>query len=160
MTIEIDEIAAGVHRLSTYVPEIAPPAGFTFNQFLVDADEPLLYHTGPRLLFAEVAQAVGRVLGSVDRLRRVSFAHLGSDESGSTNHRLEAVPHAEIVSNETGCLVSVDDLAVRPPHVLADGEVLADDDDRRALAVLERGWQGVAGKGCPDLSDRTSDNER
>ncbi len=27
-------------------PMSAPPAGFTFNQFLIDADEPLLFHTG------------------------------------------------------------------------------------------------------------------
>ena len=44
MQTRIDEIAAGVYRLSVYVPDIAPPVGFTFNHFLVRADEPMLFH--------------------------------------------------------------------------------------------------------------------
>ena len=36
-----DEIADGIYRVSTFVPEMTPE-GFTFNQFLIDADEPLL----------------------------------------------------------------------------------------------------------------------
>ena len=38
METRIDEIADGIYRLSTFVPAIAPPAGFTFNQFLVLGD--------------------------------------------------------------------------------------------------------------------------
>lgn len=124
MTTRIDEIAPDIYRLSTYVPEIAPPAGFTFNQFLIDADEPLLYHTGPRMMFPAVSAAVERLLGSVDRLRWVSFAHVESDESGAMNLWLDAAPRAEIFFNEMGCLVSVNDLAGRPPHVMQDGDVL------------------------------------
>ena len=37
--------------------EIAPPAGFTFNQFLVRGDEPLLFHTGMRGLFPLVSRS-------------------------------------------------------------------------------------------------------
>lgn len=48
MNTTIDEIADGIYRISTWVDQIAPPAGFSFNQFLIDADEPLLFHTGPR----------------------------------------------------------------------------------------------------------------
>ena len=69
----IDEIADGIYRLSTYVPEIAPPAGFTFNQFLIRADEPLLFHCGPRRMFPLVAGAVGQGdagrPAALDRLR-------------------------------------------------------------------------------------------
>ena len=57
------EIADGIYRLSTYLPDITP-AGFTFNQFLVDADEPLLFHSGPRALFPLVSEAVSRVMPS------------------------------------------------------------------------------------------------
>ena len=35
------EIADGIYRISTFVPGPA----MTFNQILVDADEPLLFHT-------------------------------------------------------------------------------------------------------------------
>ena len=48
METRIDEIADGIYRLSTYMAEVAPPAGFTFNQFLVKADQPLLFHYGMR----------------------------------------------------------------------------------------------------------------
>ena len=51
METRINEIADGIYRLSTFVPDIAPPAGFTFNQFLVLGDEPLLFHTGLRRMF-------------------------------------------------------------------------------------------------------------
>lgn len=41
---DVAEIADGIYRLSTFIPDIAPPAGFTFNQFLITAAEPLLFH--------------------------------------------------------------------------------------------------------------------
>ena len=59
MSVRIDEIADGIYRLSTFVPDIAPPAGFTFNQFLVLGDEPLLFHTGLRRMFPSVREALG-----------------------------------------------------------------------------------------------------
>ena len=60
METKVDEIAERIYRLSTFVPEIAAPAGFTFNQFLIDADEPLLFHCGPRALFPCVSKALAR----------------------------------------------------------------------------------------------------
>ena len=72
MTTSLDEIADGIYRISTYVPEIAPPAGFTFNQFLLKADEPLLFHTGPRGMFPLVAEAVATVV-PVESLRWITF---------------------------------------------------------------------------------------
>ena len=56
METQVDEIADGIYRLSTFVPEIAAPAGFTFNQFVVKADEPLLFHCGPRQMFPLVSR--------------------------------------------------------------------------------------------------------
>jgi hypothetical protein len=64
MSTTVDEIADGIYRLSTWVPDVAPPAGFTFNQFLIDADEPLLLPTGPRAMFPLVSEAVARILPS------------------------------------------------------------------------------------------------
>ncbi len=55
------EIADGIYRFSTCVADAAP-GGFTFNQFLIKADEPLLFHTGPRRLFPLVSEAIARVL--------------------------------------------------------------------------------------------------
>lgn len=123
METRIDEITDGIYRLSTHIPDIAPPAGFTFNQFVIDGDEPLLFHTGGRGLFPLVSAAVARVV-PLDRLRWISFGHVESDENGAMNQFLAAAPNAEVVFNPLGCLVQLDDLADRPPRPLADGEVL------------------------------------
>jgi flavorubredoxin len=119
----LDEIADGIYRISTYVPEIAPPFGFTFNQFLVDADEPLLFHTGPRQLFPLVSEAIARVM-PLDRLRWITFGHVEADECGAMNEFLAAAPDAQVAHGTMGCLVSLNDMADRPPRQLADGDVL------------------------------------
>jgi flavorubredoxin len=123
MDVRTDEIADGVFRLSTLVPEIAPPAGFTFNQYLIRAGEPLLFHTGPRHMFPAIREAVERIT-PIAGLRWVSFGHVESDECGSMNQWLAAAPNAQVVHGATACMVSLNDLADRPPRALADGEVL------------------------------------
>lgn len=122
METRTDEIAGGIYRFSTYVPDVGP-TGFTFNQFFVDADEPLLFHTGMRALFPAVSAAVARIR-PVEQLRWITFGHVEADECGAMNLFLEAAPRAEVAHGEVGCLVSIDDLADRPPRRLADGEVI------------------------------------
>jgi flavorubredoxin len=123
MTTRIDEIAAGIYRFSTFVPHIAPPAGFTFNQLLVMGEEPLLFHLGHRKTFATTAAAVAKVL-PLERLRYLSFGHVEADECGAMNEWLAAAPNARIVHGLTGVRVSIDDIADRPARALTDGEVL------------------------------------
>jgi len=123
MTTRIDEIADGIYRLSTWVPEIAAPAGFTFNQILIDAEEPLLFHTGHRSTFPDVSAAVARVV-PLDRLRWITFGHVEADECGAMNQFLAAAPDAQVAHGALGCAISLDDMADRPPRPLADGEVL------------------------------------
>jgi flavorubredoxin len=123
MDVRTAEIADGVYRFSTFVPEIAPPLGFTFNQYLIDAEEPLLFHTGPRGLFQPVSEAVARVI-PLQSLRWISFGHVESDECGSMNQWLAAAPAATVAHGMTACMVSLNDLADRPPRPLADEEVL------------------------------------
>ncbi|HEY2178692.1 MAG TPA: MBL fold metallo-hydrolase [Caulobacteraceae bacterium] len=123
MSTRIDEIADGIFRISTWVGEVAPPAGFTFNQYLVKADEPLLFHCGPRGMFEPVSAAAGTVL-PVASLRWISFGHVESDECGAMNRWLAAAPRAQVVQGQTACMVSLNDLADRPPRALNDGESL------------------------------------
>ena len=123
METRVDEITDDIYRLSTFVPEIAAPAGFTFNQFIVKADEPLLFHCGPRQMFPLVSEAAAKVI-PLESLRWITFGHVESDECGSMNQWLAAAPNAEIAHGEIGCLVSLNDMADRPPRALADGEVL------------------------------------
>ena len=122
MNTRTHEIADHIYRISTSVPDAAP-GGFTFNQFLIDADEPLLFHTGHRHMYPLVSQAIARIL-PVERLRWITFGHVEADECGAMNEFLAAAPHAEVAHGTTGCLVSLDDLCIRAPRRLADGEVI------------------------------------
>lgn len=119
METKVDEIADGVYRLSSYVEE----ADLLFNQILLDADQPLLFHTGLRAMFPSVSEAAARVVAH-DRLRWIGFGHLEADECGSMNQWLAAVPDAELMHTALGVLVSLGDLAERAPRGLADGEVV------------------------------------
>ncbi|HUP69193.1 MAG TPA: MBL fold metallo-hydrolase [Acidimicrobiales bacterium] len=123
MQTRTDEIADGIYRISTFVPDVAPPAGFTFNQFLIDAEEPLLFHAGHRQMFPLVAGAVATVM-PLDRIRWISFGHVEADECGAMNLWLDASPRAEVCHSEMGCLLSLNDLAERPPRPMTDGEIL------------------------------------
>ncbi|MFD6397145.1 MBL fold metallo-hydrolase [Nocardia sp. NPDC060249] len=122
MTTTIDEIAADIYRISTFVPGIGEQ-GLTFNQFLLADDQPLLFHTGHRAMFADVAAAIARVT-PVNRLRWITFGHVESDECGSMNEFLAAAPDAQVAHGAVGCLVSLDHMADRPPRPLADGETI------------------------------------
>lgn len=123
METNVDEIADGIFRISTWIEDIAPPAGFSFNQFLVRGEEPLLFHTGPRQMFPLVSEAVSRVV-PVESMRWITFGHVESDECGSMNDWLAAAPNSTIAHGMIGCMVSLNDMADRPPRPLADGEVL------------------------------------
>lgn len=126
----VAEIAPSIFRIATPVPPSAMPGGFSFNQILVVDEAPLLFHTGPRRMFPLVREAVAHVLGDVQRLRYVAFSHVEADECGSLNEWLAAAPNAEPVCSMTAAMVSVNDLADRPAHGLADGEELVLGDKR------------------------------
>jgi flavorubredoxin len=117
----IDEIADGIYRISTPVPPSDFPGGFTFNQFLIDDDEPLLFHTGLRRLFPVVRDAIESVL-PVSRLRHLSFSHFEADECGALNEFLGAAPRSAPLCGQLAADVSVRDVADRAPRALADGE--------------------------------------
>jgi flavorubredoxin len=122
MDTTVDEVAEDVFRISTWVSGIGPD-GFTFNQYLVRADEPLLFHTGHRSMFPAVSQAIDSVVG-LEALRWISFGHFESDECGAMNELLAAAPRAEIVNGELACLISINEVADRTPRAVADGEVV------------------------------------
>jgi flavorubredoxin len=122
MTTTLDEIAPGIYRVSTFVSEIGP-TGFTFNQFLIDDDEPLLFHTGHRSMFPSICGAIEKVL-PVSSLRWITFGHVESDECGAMNEFLTVAPNAQVAHGALGCMVSIAEMADRPPKALANGEVM------------------------------------
>jgi flavorubredoxin len=141
METRVDEIADRIYRLSTFVPDIGP-TGFTFNQFLIDADEPAIFHTGPRAMFPSVSEAVASLV-PLERLRWITFGHLEADECGAMNLFLAAAPNAQIAHTAIGCMVSINDLADRAPEPIAnDGTI--DLGGRRIRSVdtphVPHGW--------------------
>jgi flavorubredoxin len=105
------------------VPPSIVPGGFTFNQYLIRDDQPLLFHTGLRKMFPLNRDAVARLM-PVDKLRWIAFGHYEADECGAMNDWLAVAPDAQVAHGQTGCLVSLNDMADRAPRVLADGETI------------------------------------
>ncbi|MBZ5537962.1 MAG: MBL fold metallo-hydrolase [Acidobacteriia bacterium] len=115
----VTEITNGIYRFSTYIDS----SDLRFNQFLIDAEEPLLFHCGFSRLFPQVSEAVSRVI-PLERIRWISYGHHEADESGAMNKWLEAAPKACVVLGRIGCMLSATDLALREPKPLQDGETL------------------------------------
>ena len=121
----IVEIGDDIYRISTPVPpNPALPAGFTFNQFLIVDDEPLLFHTGLRGMFPLVREAIEAVIPA-STLRYLGISHFEADECGALNEFLEVAPHAMPLCGAVAKMVSVDDVADRDALGLGDGEQLS-----------------------------------
>jgi flavorubredoxin len=119
----VHEVAEGIYRINT--PVVIPGGGgFSFNQYLIVDEKPVLFHTGLRKLFPLVRDAVASVL-PVDRLRYLALSHVEADECGSLNEWLAVAPHAQPLCGTVAAMVSIEDLTDRSPRALADGEVLA-----------------------------------
>jgi flavorubredoxin len=118
----VNEVAEGIYRINTPV-DLPNGQGFSFNQYLIRDDQPLLFHTGPRRLFPLVREAVGALM-PVEQLRYVGVSHFEADECGSLDLWLDAAPQAEAVCSRIAAMVSISDVAVRAPRALADEEML------------------------------------
>lgn len=164
METKVDEVADGIYRLSTFTDQI--PGGFVFNQYLIDAEQPLLWHLGHRGLFPLVCEAVATIT-PVERVRWLSFAHVEADESGSMNQWLAAAPDSQVVHGMTGVMVSLNDLADRPPRAATNGEVV-DLGGKRVRWIdtphVPHGWESglmyeeaTGTLLCGDLFTRTGD---
>jgi flavorubredoxin len=138
----ITEIAPDVFRLSVYVSQF----DLQFNHFLVRDDEPLLYHTGMRRMFADLRETVSRLLPPAS-LRWISWSHFEVDECGSLNEWLAVAPEAQPLCSQIGAIVNLADYANRPPRGLVKGETVATGRYRFSLQPtphLPHGWDAGA----------------
>ncbi len=119
----VHEVADGIYRINTPV-SIEGAGGFSFNQYLIADDEPLLFHTGPRKMFALVQEAVASIV-PIKTLRHIAFSHVEADECGSLNEWLAAAPQSAPLCGAIAAMVSISDIADRAPRALADGEVVS-----------------------------------
>jgi flavorubredoxin len=120
----IDEIARDIYRINVAMPPSLIPGGFSFNQYLVADERPLLFHTGPRRLFGLVSEQIEKVM-PVSALRHIAFSHVEADECGSLNEFLAAAPEARPVCSEVAAKVWVNDLVDVEPLALSDGQTLS-----------------------------------
>jgi flavorubredoxin len=118
----VHEVADGIFRINT--PVLIGPGAFSFNQYLIVDDEPMLFHTGLRKIFPLVREAVASIL-PVERLRYIALSHVEADECGSLNEWLAVAPHVSPLCGTIAALVSISDLSERPPRPLADGESIS-----------------------------------
>ena len=119
----VHEVSDGIYRINTPVV-FEGGMGFSFNQYLIDDDEPLLFHTGPRKMFPLVQEAVASIL-PLERLRYIAFSHVEADECGSLNEWLAAAPQSSPLCGVVAGMVSVSDIADREPRTMNDGELLS-----------------------------------
>ncbi len=119
----VEEIADGIYRINT--PIVFESGGrFSFNQYLIVDDEPLIFHAGLRKMFPLVSEAVASVL-PLDSIHYIAFSHVEADECGALNEWLAAAPESVPVCSAVAAMVSISDMADRPPRPMADGEVLS-----------------------------------
>ncbi len=138
---EVDEIGPELFRISVYNPVF----NLQFNHFLVNDDEPLLFHTGYRATFPEIRDGVASIIDPA-RIRWIGFSHFESDECGSLNQWLEIAPNAQPVCSDLGAAVSLNDFSLRSPRGMAEGEVLTTGKRRFRLCRtphLPHGWDAA-----------------
>lgn len=142
METRIAEIADGIYRLSTLVPEVNPPLGFTFNQFLIKGEEPMLFHLGHRRMFPSISSTVAKIV-PLTSLRHLAYSHAEADECGALDEWLVAAPNATIAHGAVGCAIWLGDQASRAPRKVADNEVIDLGGKRVRFLVtphLPHGW--------------------
>ena len=119
----IDPIAPDIWRISIPLPPEVFPGGFSFNQYLVVDEKPLIFHTGPKKMFPIVREQIEKVM-PVERLRYIAFSHYEADECGSLPEFLAAAPEARPVCGAVGANVSISDIVDVEPIGMEDGQVL------------------------------------
>lgn len=151
-TPSISPIAPDTYRISIAMPPSVIPGGFSFNQYLVVDDRPLLFHTGPRKLFPLVRSQIETVM-PLERLRYIAFSHVEADECGALSDFLAAAPDAQPACSRVAAMVSIGDLVDVQPVVLEDGDTLQLGKHRlvwQSTPHLPHGWE------CGYLFDQTT----
>jgi flavorubredoxin len=122
MKTSIHEVGDQIYRISVELPPEALPGGFTFNQYLILDDEPLLFHTGPRPFFSFVKGEIEKVV-PVSRLKYLAFSHYEQDECGALNEFLAAAPCAVPLCGQVNVMINSGGMD-RAPRGMGDGERL------------------------------------
>jgi flavorubredoxin len=116
----VDHVTGGIYRISTYAPE----KRISFNQFLIDDDEPALIHTGTFPMYADVRAAVAQVLDP-SRLRYVIVPHFEADECGGMGRFAAAAPQSILACSLVGARINLQQWDYAGPFKgMQDGDVV------------------------------------
>jgi len=142
MKTSLDEIADGIFQISTFLPDVGE-WGFTLNQFLIRADEPLLFHCGPKWLFENMLEFASRVT-KMHRIQYLAFSHVETDECGALELWLKRVSRqAQVVMSTVAAQWTAADLTDAPVKALRDSELLSLGDRQvrwKATPHVLHGW--------------------
>jgi flavorubredoxin len=94
-TTHIDHIVGGIYRISTFSPDF----GITFNQFLIDDEQPTLIHTGTYDHYESVRSAISEVLDP-KRLAHLVLLHWEGDENGGMDRLMAQAPESQLVGSQ------------------------------------------------------------
>lgn len=114
----IDALGESLFSISTTVQPDMMARGFTFNQYPLIDDSPLLFHTGLRHQFDSVVEAISSVL-PIEKLRYISFYNMEADECGALNEFLDTAPDSQPIYNRVAAMNNIGDFSSRPPLVLS-----------------------------------------
>src|SRR5919198_6137143 len=131
MPAQLDEIVDGVYRIAHWTPE----SSITFNQFLIDDEQPTLVHTGVYAVYEDVRKAIAEVLDPA-KLANVVLLHWEGDENGGMERFLAEAPNAQLVGSALSIQINAQGFGVTERvRGFRDGETL--DLGRHTLRFLE-----------------------
>jgi len=102
MARRIDEVAAGIYRLS----EFEPTYGISFNQFLIVDERPALIHTGTVPMYDSVRKAVEQLIDPA-KLAYIVIPHFEADECGGMTRFISKARRAELLCSEMGAAINL-----------------------------------------------------
>jgi flavorubredoxin len=132
METRIDQIVGGIYRIST----MTETYGITFNQFLIDDEQPTLVHTGDHFMYENIRGAIREVLDPA-RLANLVLLHWEGDENGGMDRFMTEAPGAELVGSALSIQLNAASFGVDTTRVRSfmDGERL--ELGRHTLRFLE-----------------------
>jgi flavorubredoxin len=132
METRIDQIVGGIYRIST----MTETYGITFNQFLIDDEQPTLVHTGDHFMYENIRAAIREVLDPA-RLANLVLLHWEGDENGGMDRFMSEAPGAELVGSALSIQLNAASFGVDTTRVRSfmDGEKL--ELGRHTLRFLE-----------------------
>jgi flavorubredoxin len=119
-TTRIDHVVGGIYRISSFSPDY----GITFNQFLIDDEQPTLIHTGTYDHYEGVRSAIAEVLDP-KRLAHIALLHWEGDENGGMDRLMAQAPESQLVGSQLSIVLNASGFGLQErTQGFCDGQTL------------------------------------